>query len=53
MVRLSSLGDLILATSVLEVLPREDRCDWLTAQEYRGLLVDHPKISQVLEFEVE
>ena len=49
--RLSSLGDLILATSALEALPSGEKCDWLTSKEYREFLQTHPKINRLLEFD--
>ena len=49
--RLSSLGDLILATSVLEVLPGQGLNDWLTSKEYQDLLFGHPRINKVSTFD--
>src|ERR1044071_3450050 len=50
-IRLSSLGDLILSTSVLGGLPIGERVNWLTSQEYVGLLQGHPSIERVWPFD--
>ena len=54
--RLSSLGDIILASSALEVHLRNldsskpSQVDWVVASEFSGLLQGHPKINQLFEF---
>jgi len=49
-VRLSSLGDLILATSVLEG-QRFNQPDWLTSLEFKSLLEEHPGIGTLHLYE--
>src|SRR5690349_18324784 len=49
--KLSSLGDVILASSALETTQLNHSFDWVVAQEYRELLSHHPKINQVLSFD--
>ncbi len=50
--RLSSLGDVILATSILEVhsFLKESHVDWVVAQEFSEVLCGHPKIHRVIQF---
>jgi ADP-heptose:LPS heptosyltransferase len=50
-IRLSSLGDVVLSTSVLGGLSLGERVDWLTSQEYVGLLEGHPSIARVWPFD--
>jgi ADP-heptose:LPS heptosyltransferase len=52
-IRLSSLGDVILATSALESLRRrgEPPVDWVVSREYASLLQEHPMIRRVLAFD--
>lgn len=49
--RLSSLGDLILSTSALQALPKEQKIDWVIAKEWTELLQGHEKISQLISFD--
>jgi ADP-heptose:LPS heptosyltransferase len=50
--RLSSLGDLILASSVLEAPAlRNAKVDWLLAQEFETILKGHPQLDRVLCFD--
>src|SRR5437868_1934307 len=48
--RLSSLGDVILASSALEVVQADSSLDWVVAEEFSELLRHHPKINQVHAF---
>jgi ADP-heptose:LPS heptosyltransferase len=48
--RLSSLGDLILATSVLEV-SSSGTSDWVVAREFAEIVRRHPKLNHVFEFD--
>lgn len=50
-IRLSSLGDVILATSALEALPSTQKVDWVTSKEYAELLQYHPKINRLYLFD--
>lgn len=50
-IRLSSLGDVILASSVLGLREPGESVDWLTSQEYASLFQKHPAIHQVLVFD--
>jgi heptosyltransferase II len=43
-IRLSSLGDVVLATTVLETFSSHDKVDWVVANNYSSLLENHPKI---------
>lgn len=47
--RLSSLGDIILATSILQVKTL-GQVDWVIAQEFVELVEDHPRVNQVFPF---
>lgn len=47
--RLSSLGDVILATSILQVKALGE-VDWVIAQEFADLLENHPRVKQVFSF---
>ena len=49
-IRLSSLGDLILATRFLQTLPEAQKVDWLVSQEFAPLLEGHPQIEKVWSF---
>ncbi|MEO5970522.1 MAG: glycosyltransferase family 9 protein [Bdellovibrionia bacterium] len=54
--RLSSLGDVILASSALEALAssrtlKAEKFDWATMKGYSELLKGHPKINQIFEFD--
>jgi heptosyltransferase-2 len=50
-VRLSSLGDLILSTSGLEALDQSSEVHWLTSAEFGGLLDGHPSIHEVIRYD--
>jgi heptosyltransferase-2 len=56
-IRLSSLGDVVLAMSALEVkLPNQElnqvsSVDWLVAREFASLLEGHPKVRKVWVFD--
>ncbi len=50
-VRLSSLGDVVLALSALEVRDLPSRVDWVVAKELAPLLLGHPKIRRVWAFD--
>ena len=52
-IRLSSLGDVILATSALSLPPasKSDETHWVVAREYSGLLKGHPRLTKVWEFD--
>ena len=50
-IRLSSLGDVILSTAGLNVLPQTSKVDWLVSAEFAGLLNGHPKINRVWSFD--
>ena len=49
--RLSSLGDVILATAFLENLPEEVRVDWVIAREFEFVLKGHPRIRRLISFD--
>ncbi len=53
--RLSSLGDVVLASSILEVSVFSQELDvgldWVVAQEYAEILKGHPKIQTLFEFD--
>jgi len=50
-IRMSSLGDVVLATSALEVpLPEPTEIHWLVADEYAPLLQGHPAIQRLWQF---
>src|SRR4051812_22847246 len=44
MLRLSSLGDVILSTSVLQVESIPPKVDWVVASEFSEVLRGHPRI---------
>src|SRR5690348_12590491 len=50
-IRLSSLGDVILATSALEVDLPGQVIDWVVSKEYVELIHGHPKLNQVFGFD--
>lgn len=50
LIRLSSLGDVILATSALEV-DGAGLVDWVVSCEYSALLQGHPKVRKVWAFD--
>jgi len=53
-IRLSSLGDVILATSALSALPppsQSEETHWVVAREYAGLIKGHPRLTKVWEFD--
>ncbi len=52
-IRLSSLGDVILSTSVLEIerySSSDVQIDWLTSSEFAPLVKTHPKVKKTWEF---
>src|SRR4051794_27013241 len=52
--RLSSLGDVILATSFLSALDSSDpsaKVDWVVAREFAEVLKGHPRIRKLWEFD--
>ncbi len=49
--RLSSLGDIILSTASLEAIDKNHEIDWAVSSEYSILLKGHPKIRNVLSFD--
>ncbi len=51
MIRLSSLGDVILASAALGLRKSDEQIDWLTAEEYAPLLEGHPGLSRVILFD--
>ena len=52
--RLSSLGDVVLATSALEVFSKNaELVDWVVAKEYAALLQGHPQVFKLWEFDRE
>lgn len=50
-IRLSSLGDLILSTAFLESLPEGVRVDWVVAQPFAFLLQGHPKVRRLIPYD--
>jgi len=50
-IRLSSLGDLLLCTSFLENLPENTQVDWVVRSEFEFALKGHPKIHQLIGFQ--
>ena len=50
-IRMSSLGDVILATSFLESLPKDVKVDWLITKEFAFILRGHPRIQNLIEFD--
>jgi ADP-heptose:LPS heptosyltransferase len=49
--RLSSLGDVILASSVLEINRPNAQLDWVVSKEYSELLRGHPKLHRLFVFD--
>jgi len=50
-IRLSSLGDLILCSSALQVVSSFQRqSDWITSEEFAPLLEGHPRLGRVWRF---
>ncbi len=51
--RLSSLGDVVLASSVLEVdsFTTSRRIDWVVAKEFKEVLSNHPRIQRLWVFD--
>jgi ADP-heptose:LPS heptosyltransferase len=49
-IRLSSLGDILLATSFLENLPAHVEVDWIVRSEFEFALKGHPKIHRLISF---
>ncbi|MFO0451665.1 MAG: glycosyltransferase family 9 protein, partial [Pseudomonadota bacterium] len=48
LIRLSSLGDVVLAAAALEVFRRRgEKVDWLVAREFAPLLEGHPSIRRL------
>lgn len=50
-IRMSSMGDVILATSFLESLPADTKVDWVIAKEFAFILKNHPRIQNLIEFD--
>ncbi len=50
-IRLSSLGDVVLATSALEALPPGEKVDWVVSSPYEILLKGHPRIRRIWSFD--
>jgi heptosyltransferase-2 len=46
-IRLSSLGDVILSMAALEALPPGVQAEWVTLPAYAGLLEGHPRVARV------
>lgn len=49
--RLSSLGDLILATAFLENLDPSFQVTWVTSKDFAEVIRLHPRVSEVIEFD--
>ena len=49
--RLSSLGDVILSASALETAESSAGVDWVVAKEYAAVLRGHPRIRKLWEFD--
>jgi ADP-heptose:LPS heptosyltransferase len=49
-IRMSSLGDVVLSTAFLENLPEGTQVDWVIASEFAFVLKGHPKIRRLIEF---
>src|SRR4051794_25384951 len=49
--RLSSLGDVILASSALEVFVPGQKVDWVIAKEFKDVLEGHPKLNTLIQFD--
>ncbi len=50
-IRMSSLGDILLSLSFLESLPENVKVDWIVASEFAFVLNGHPKIDRVISFQ--
>ena len=50
-IRLSSLGDVVLATSALEALPPGEMVDWVVSSPYEILLKGHPRVRRIWSFD--
>ncbi len=50
-IRMSSLGDVILATAFLESLPPGVQVDWLISKDFAFVLKGHPRIRKLIEFD--
>lgn len=50
-IRLSSLGDIILSTSALETRLTAEGVDWVVANEFSSILEGHPRIRRVWRFD--
>jgi len=50
-IRLSALGDVVLATSALEYISKETQVHWLTSKSLAPVLKGHPKISKLWCFD--
>jgi ADP-heptose:LPS heptosyltransferase len=50
-IRMSSLGDVILSTAFLESLPKDVEVDWIIAKEFAFVLKGHPRIHHLIEFD--
>ncbi len=48
---MSSLGDIVLATSFLENLPKDAKVDWVVRSEFEFVLKGHPKINRLIPFQ--
>ncbi|MCP5916227.1 hypothetical protein NL317_29850, partial [Klebsiella pneumoniae] len=49
-IRMSSLGDLILSTAFLENLPPDTVVDWVISSDFAFVLKNHPRIRRLIEF---
>ena len=50
-IRMSSLGDLILSTAFLENLPADAQVDWIISKEFSFVLEGHPQIKNLYVFD--
>ena len=50
-VRLSALGDLVLAASALEYLPARSQIDWVVSSQFAELLQSNPRIQKLWRFD--
>lgn len=50
-IRLSSLGDLILSTAALETPLNVDGVDWVVANEFYSILDNHPRVRRIWRFD--
>ncbi len=51
LIRLSSLGDVILATSALQVDALPSQVDWLGSSDYSEIFKNHPRINKLYSFD--